>query len=42
MFVGVEYLVLWLKVEAQTSPTDEGCGKDFLFTTCKIGYALMQ
>jgi hypothetical protein len=27
--VGVEYLVLWLKVKTQIVPIDEGCGMDF-------------
>jgi hypothetical protein len=27
--VGVEYLVLWLRVETQTTLIDEGCGMNF-------------
>jgi hypothetical protein len=34
--VGVEYLVLWLRVETQTTLVDEDCGMD-VFLSCMTG-----
>jgi hypothetical protein len=38
-FVGVQYLVLWFRVETQTAPIDKGCGIDF--TLCDSLYFVL-